>query len=149
METRPEKIVPPAIPPLLWKHRNLRLKASSRTGNHSNSFKSICKKSDSARLKTGEIEYFQNQKSHIGQKLMDFSRVTNPRRRDFRGCLGYKWNGIGIDSMCCDHKYFADGEGFKYLRSKKYRSRQVNTVLFEGAASQFVMAPLKDLFIRS
>ena len=34
--------------------------------------------------------------------------------------------------MRCDHEYFADGEGFKNLRSKKYRSGQVSTVVAGG-----------------
>ena len=72
VEPRPEKIVLSTVWPLIRKHRNLRLKASSETGNHSDSIKSICKEIDVDTPETGDIEYLQNSKTHCGANSSEF-----------------------------------------------------------------------------
>jgi len=51
--------------------------------------------------------------------------------------------------MRCDHEYFADGENFHNLRSKVHRSGRLIGGVAHRRSSQFVMAPLRALFIRS
>jgi hypothetical protein len=65
IKQRPEKIVLPAIPPLLREHRNLLLKASSRTQNFRVTIKSICNKIDRVRSKVGKIRHFQKPENLI------------------------------------------------------------------------------------
>jgi hypothetical protein len=97
VEPRPEKIVLSTVSPLIRKHRNLRLKASSETGNHGNSIKSICKETDADTLKTGDIEYFQNDKTHCGAGDSEFFTATNEGRLN-----GWHAAHVGSDSeMAC------------------------------------------------